>query len=354
MVNEEGSVPHPLRSKGWGITAMWRVVLLVLAGSLIPSALISCGREQSPADGDAARAGFEISKSYGTGPVRFTLEMSARSITTSDSLVCRMTMDLADGYEADFPDLAFPDDVPGTILTRFDERENQEGDHRLQVREYEIEPEYEGSIKFPAMEVYYRRSGEVKEDRLEIEPLEVSVTAASVSGGVLEFRPARGLIEADRIEAMERRVWPQVVMVLAAAVVVVALVVWWVRRPKVEPPPPPAHEIAIRRLRELERSDLIGRRKVEPFFVAVTEIVRDYIEGAFGLRAPEQTTEEFLASLTNAKALTDHRQVLQPFLTAADEVKFARFDADETAMRRAFDTAESFVLQTSQREGRGR
>ena len=201
------------------------------------------------------------------------------------------------------------------------------------------------------MEVYYRRSGEVKEDRLEIEPVEVAVSAASVSGGVLEFRPARGLVEADRIEAMERRLWPKVVVVLAATVAVVVLLVWWVRRPRAVTPPPPAHEVAIKRLRDLERSDLIGRRKVEPFFVAVTEIVRDYIEGAFGLRAPEQTTEEFLASLTDAKALTDHRQVLQPFLTAADEVKFARFDADEGAMRRAFSTAENFVLATSQREG---
>ena len=153
---------------------------------------------------------------------------------------------------------------------------------------------------------------------------------------------------------MQRRVWPKVIAVLAATAVVVALVVWWARRPRVEPPPPPAHEVAVKRLRELERSDLIGRRKVEPFFVAVTEIVRDYIESAFGLRAPEQTTEEFLANLTDAKALAGHRQVLQPFLTAADEVKFARFDADETAMRRAFDTAESFVLATSRTEGSGR
>lgn len=317
--------------------------------------LLSCRKEQAPAGGEGAsgeRVG--ITRRYGTEPVRFTLEMSAGSITTSDSLVCRMTLNMADGHEADFPDLAFPDDVPGTVLTRFDEWEEKDGNRRVQVREYEIEPEYEGSIKFPAMEVYYRRSGEMKEERLEVEPVEVAVTAAPVNADAMEFRPARGLIEADRIEAMKRRVWPRVLAVAAATVALLALLVWWVRRPQAVPPPPPAHEVAIRRLRELERSDLIGRHKVEPFFVAVTEIVRDYIEGAFGLRAPEQTTEEFLASLTDAKALSEHRPILQPFLTAADEVKFARFDADERAMRRAFETAERFVLQTSRGEGSGR
>lgn len=328
---------------------------MFLVSLLVSSTLVSCRKEQAPAEGQPARGEtFEISKSYGTGPAKFTLEISAKTITTSDSLVCRMTMDLADGYEADFPDVSFPDDVPGTILTRLDESEKKEGDRRLQVREYEIEPEYEGTLEFPAMEVYYRHSGEVKEERLAIDSIEVKVTAAEVTGDALAFRPARGLIETDRIEAMQRRIWPKALGAVAVAVVLVVLVVWWARRPKVEPPPPPAHEIALKRLRELERSDLIGRRKVEPFFVAVTEIVRDYIEGAFGLRAPEQTTEEFLLSLATASEVARHREVLQPFLTAADEVKFARFDADETAMRRAFETAERFVRQTSHTEGSDR
>jgi hypothetical protein len=331
---------------------MPRLVLLVLLIASMPPALISCSKEQATNGGDAARGeGFEISKSYGSGAVKFTLEVSAKSISTADSLVCRMTMDLAEGYEAEFPDVAFPDDVPGTVLTRFDEHEKKEGDRRLQIREYEIEPEFEGTIKFPTMEVYYRKAAEVKEDRLEIEPVEVAVTATELGGDAIAFRPARGLIETDRIDAMQRRIWPKVLGAVAIAAALVVAVVWWARRPKVEPPPPPAHEIALKRLRELERSDLIGRRKVEPFFVAVTEIVRDYIEGAFGLRAPEQTTEEFLAGLATASEVARHREVLQPFLTAADEVKFARFDADETAMRRAFETAERFVRQTSRTEG---
>ena len=92
---------------------------------------------------------------------------------------------------------------------------------------------------------------------------------------------------------------------------------------------------------------MIASGRVEPFFVEVTAIVRDYIEQAFGLRAPEQTTEEFLAGMVDEPAVGRHRAVLEPFLVAADEVKFACLSADSAAMQRAFDTAEDFVRQSA-------
>jgi hypothetical protein len=327
---------------------MSRFVPLILLSLSMPLAFCSCGKERAPASGEGAPSeSFAVHKNYGAGPVKFSVELSAGQITTSDALTCRMTLDLGPDYQADFPELAFPDDVPGAILTRYDEHEKTEGDHRVLVREYEIEPESEGTLKFPAMEVYYHRGAEVKEERLEIEPLEVTVKPASIEAGALEFKPVRGLIEADRIAAMQRRIWPKVLAGVLAVVMLAAGGIYWIRRPRVAPPPPPAHVLALERLRDLEHRDWIGLGLAEPFFVAVTGIVRDYIEQAFGLRAPEQTTEEFLAGLSTATEVAAHRDVLQPFLIAADEVKFARIPADQTTMRRAFETAEHFVRQTS-------
>ncbi len=101
-----------------------------------------------------------------------------------------------------------------------------------------------------------------------------------------------------------------------------------------------------RRLRAISERGL-GNLAAEPFFVEVTQIVRDYIEQAFGVRAPEQTTEEFLAQMMSSAAVAQHRHVLEPFLVAADEVKFACMRPDTGAMQRAFDTAENFVLLSS-------
>ncbi len=66
------------------------------------------------------------------------------------------------------------------------------------------------------------------------------------------------------------------------------------------------------------------RRPIESFFVAISAIVRRYLEDRFDLRAPELTTEEFLALAGSASSLShDHQHLLRDFLRQADLVKFA-------------------------------
>lgn len=302
--------------------------------------------EVAPAASEAAQTAYEVCKAFGTGPVTFTVEMSAAEITTAEVLKCRLTLAAADGYEAEFPDIAFPDDVPGAIVTDYQEQTSTENGRRIVQREYEIEPEYEGTLTLPKLEVYSHRSGEVKEEILETEPIEVTVKATQAAAGDLELRPLRGLVTVEQMEAQERRVWPWIVGGICVVFLAIGGIVYLTRRPRREPPPPPAHEVALRRLREMADRGLAAHG-VEAFFVEVTGIVRDYIEQAFGVRAPEQTTEEFLTKMMSEPAVARHRHVLEPFLVAADEVKFACMRPDATAMQRAYDTARSFVIESS-------
>ena len=244
-------------------------------------------------------------------------------------------------------------DVPGAILTDYDERQTTEDGRRLDIRVYELEPEYEGTISLPAMEVYYHRTGEVKEEVLETEPVEIVVESTLESVDQLEFKPVRGLVTVEQIEAQQRHVWPWVLVSILVVAAVIVLIVYLIRRPRPLPPPPPAHEVALRRLKKLLEQDWINTGQVEPFFVEVTAIVRDYIEEQFGLHAPEQTTEEFLADMVTEPVVARHGDALRPFLTAADEVKFACFTPEKAAMQRAYDTAENFVVQTTN-SGEGR
>jgi hypothetical protein len=105
------------------------------------------------------------------------------------------------------------------------------------------------------------------------------------------------------------------------------------------------------RLRSLVDRELAEQGQIEPFFVEVTGIVRDYIEQAFDLRAPEQTTEEFFMNISSAPTVAKHEETLKPFLTAADEVKFALARPEPIVIQRAFDTARDFILQTSPSQG---
>jgi len=324
--------------------------LPILSCIVIAGAIGSCRKGDAPTPKESADAATGVRKEFGAGPVRLTVELSSGSITTADALNCRMTLRIDDGFEAEFPELVFPDDVPGTILTDYKTRETKEATARLLIREYELEPEYEGTFRLPALQVYFHRMNEIREDMFETEPIDITVSRTPETAEALSIRPVRGLVTVAEMEAHRRRVWPWVVGAVGV-VALAALAVYRLRRPRPAPPPPPAHEIALEALRQLVARDYLSNGQVERFFVEITGIVRDYIERAFGLRAPEQTTEEFLANIASAPIVAQHRNALEPFLVAADEVKFARITPEKAAIQRAFDTARDFILQTAGNAG---
>lgn len=113
------------------------------------------------------------------------------------------------------------------------------------------------------------------------------------------------------------------------------------------PPPTPAHIIALRELRELHAKRWIETRTIQPFYVALSGIVRRYLEGRFGLRAPERTTEEFIREAAASKALTfEQREAVTGFLEQSDLVKFARHAPTTANMQTAFESAERLVQDT--------
>ena len=84
------------------------------------------------------------------------------------------------------------------------------------------------------------------------------------------------------------------------------------------------------------------------FSFAVSEIVRQYVEEAFHVRAAHRTTEELLADLMlDRSPVALHRTALAEFLRYCDLAKFAGWSlspADRTAM---LASAETFVRATA-------
>jgi hypothetical protein len=103
-------------------------------------------------------------------------------------------------------------------------------------------------------------------------------------------------------------------------------------------------ERAIHELAELLARDLIGRQQVKDFYFELTMIVRRYIERAHAIRAPEQTTEEFLLAVSQDPRFS--REVvsrLRAFLEAADRVKYAAYRPDEPTVNQALSTAKTYI-----------
>jgi hypothetical protein len=135
--------------------------------------------------------------------------------------------------------------------------------------------------------------------------------------------------------------------VLIAVLLALAFVAWRrYQRDRRRPPPAiviPPYRRALERLRAA--LDLIhdpGR-----FTVAVSDALRVYLEERFSLRAPERTTEEFLAELQAGNVLTGlQQQLMADFLTRCDLVKFARYEPREPELRELYDAAVRLVEET--------
>ncbi len=83
-------------------------------------------------------------------------------------------------------------------------------------------------------------------------------------------------------------------------------------------------ERALEAFGQLQSKELPDKGEFQEYYVELTNILRHYIEGGYEIRAPEQTTEEFLHSLQNHSTFPDStRDQLSRFMSSADRVKFA-------------------------------
>lgn len=150
------------------------------------------------------------------------------------------------------------------------------------------------------------------------------------------------------------RPWPILLLwiglgALVLAALIAGLIFWWVRRQKniPLPPPVPPHVIALQALEALLQRQWIEQENVEPFYVELSQIVRRYIEDRFGLRAPEQTTEEFIRATATSPLLSSaHRDLAASFLEQCDLVKFARHRPGAIEMKAAHASADRLVRET--------
>jgi hypothetical protein len=100
-------------------------------------------------------------------------------------------------------------------------------------------------------------------------------------------------------------------------------------------------------LAQLEAARAIMRPdSAREFSTRVSEIVREFIEERFWVRAARRTTEEFLGDLLNPSdaLLVGHRASLAAFLAYCDLAKFARWNLSPGEMASMLQSARDFVF----------
>ncbi len=321
-----------------------------LGAILAASSLAAATVLPVPAENVAANSAARVPVSRQTAPrsapqPRMSVAADRNTVAVGDPITLTIAVEHAPGSVVAWPDsldLAPFEVFEAEALPASGEGDRQPSRLRLKLAAFEL-----GELVVPGVRVtVVDPSGA----RVELVSDEYRVSVVSVGldeGG--DIRDIRGPLSI-----------PLGITVVLAWVVLLAAAAWiawflWRRRgrsakPRAAPevPPPPAHEVAYTALAHLEASGLLERGEVQAYHIAVSAIVRTYVEARFGVPALEMTTGEVLdglAGLHGGQTDADLRR----FLERADLVKFAKLRPPPEASREMVVLARGFVDRTRAR-----
>lgn len=111
-------------------------------------------------------------------------------------------------------------------------------------------------------------------------------------------------------------------------------------------PPEPPHVVAIQALEALHHQKLWQNNRHKQYYSILTDILRTYIAGRWGVGAMEMTTDEILAAMRTIELPDKARMDLTSILRDGDLVKFAKFAPEADQNEGDYQKAYYFVEET--------
>ncbi len=111
-------------------------------------------------------------------------------------------------------------------------------------------------------------------------------------------------------------------------------------------PPLPPHEVAHQALERLYVQRLWQAEKHKLYYSTLTDILRTYIDGRFGVGAMEMTSDEIIEAMRSVDLPQKSAMDLTEILRSADLVKFAKALPEAEENEAAYEAAWQFVEQT--------
>jgi hypothetical protein len=109
-----------------------------------------------------------------------------------------------------------------------------------------------------------------------------------------------------------------------------------------EPPVPP-YQKATDALEKLKVSGLVTEGKIKEFYIALCDIIRDYLGAIYDVDTREKTTAEMYSQLRHKEADKKILSVIKDFFDECDLVKFAKYRPDEAGCWQDWEIAKKIV-----------
>lgn len=319
---------------------IWIIGLCCLAATLS-----GCKKTTEPT-GDAA---YTVVRPYDKGPLLVQVKVNRDTLALSDLLRVELDAEIESGYSVEFPKLS-------DSLTQFKILDDQYLGKKLGANNkitishrYRLEPLLPGDCVLPALEFTFQKDGQdpnsIARNRLTTEPVEIHVTKT------IPDDPNQSIADIEDVVEMPGQYLKWLIAAIVAAAIGLGIWIGLRLRPKkaaiVHKVYKSAHQIAFDMLKELSEEKLVEQGRVKEFYEKLSFCLRQYIENRFRLRAPEQTTEEFLEELRKSDFLKpEYKQELKRFLEHCDLVKFAKYSPDNDQINQSLTMAGQFVENT--------
>ena len=286
-----------------------------------------------------------VERLFQAGEVELRLAVPRDRTPITETLRVELEVIAPEGSKLRFPEeIASPEEFL-TATTEISPPRLLDDGRVLARRVYELEPLAPGEWTIPPIRVGLGERGDREEIATEAFPVRVD-SLLDVAAEDAELSDIRDPV------ALPAPIWP---WLLAAAALAAAVWLWRRRRPTSEAPAAleatqPPHEVALAALQRLTQSSLLAQGRFKAFYGALSDILRRYIEGRFGLRAPERTTEEFMGELRVKRPFQGERQeLLGRFLAGCDLVKFAEVTPESAEVEEAVALCRRFIEETKPR-----
>jgi len=286
------------------------------------------------------------------GPTRATLSLDPPAPVIGDVLVLSLEVVAEPEVEVLMPEF-------GEALGRFEivdfapsERIDDQG-RTVAKQVYRLQPARSGAQSIPPLRIEFvdRRAGRPPapegEDAYELltERVRVEVAPILAKDAPLDLRPAHADLGPRSGPLGPAWAWALATVVALVVAAPFAVRAWLSARARSRMRS--AYEVARQALDALLAEGRPDAAGMDAFYVALSLIVRTYLEDRFRLRSPELTTQEFLTEMGRSPDLArSHQQLLRDFLTQADLVKFAGLRPDKGAVGESIAAAERFLEET--------
>ena len=279
-------------------------------------------------------------------PITASAEADKTSINIGDKIKYSIKVETGKNMKVEFP--FFAEKLADFSIRDFGSLERGFFGKKRLVQWYVLDIYVVGQHTIPAAILKYKQKGQQEAQEIETNPVEIEVKSVlDGAADTSDIRSIKGPV------GFPKRITPYIILgilIFLLLIVLVRAILIKNRRDLDEMLPfKLPSEIAYEALKKLKEKGFIKLGKIKEFYIELSDIVRHYLENRFEVRAPEMTSEEFLADIKDSDVLSmEQKNLLRDFLLHCDMVKFARHKPLQKEINSSLESAKKLIDQTKE------